>query len=603
MGEVYRARHLHLDEIRIIKVTKPDAVRRGGSSRAGSRRRRASRRSCATRTSPPSTTSRACPTAPSTWCGSSSTASRSKPGCAGHGPLPAARALDVARQVLAGLAEIHAQGIVHRDLSPDNIMLRESAGRAAPGQDHRPRHRQARRRRVRSQMTGTGLFLGKLKYCSPEQAGALPPGETLDARSDLYSFGVVLYEMLAGKAAVRVADARGILGKHLHAAPPPLDTSPAAAARSARGSRDRQAMRSRRIATGVFATAEEFRRALAALEPAAQPTVAMRRRPPHRERRPFPFAAAAAHPLAGALAGYAVILVSRRGRRAGGRARRTSTPKRKRRRPSPLRRRRRTRPPARSVAAGGSRALPRLEPQRGRPVGGRARRRPRAPRRRPARRRPAPIRRRGRRGAVEPPATMARRRDPLSRVPRRLARPPSGAPGLRGARTGSRRESLRRRRIRTTRSTAEIAETLPAFLRPQADRALDLDRRRAARSRFLLRPTSSSSSLRPTRSSSGGSRSAPSAQRPDGREPGRPELRTELAGASRGRAASRSDPPSLPARRTEDLVERHLRRQALEGEEPELRARRSGRGRRRRWRGRSRCRPAARRTPPGARRR
>ena len=65
-----------------------------------------------------------------------------------YGPLPASRALDVARQVLAGLAEIHAQGIVHRDLSPDNIMLRREPGRAAPRQDHRPRHRQTRRGRV-----------------------------------------------------------------------------------------------------------------------------------------------------------------------------------------------------------------------------------------------------------------------------------------------------------------------------------------------------------------------------------------------------------------------------------------------------------------------
>ena len=74
MGEVYRARHLHLDEIRIIKVTKPDASGEGPRSRAGSRRRRAWRRSCGTRTSPRSTTSRASPTAPSTWSGSSSTA-------------------------------------------------------------------------------------------------------------------------------------------------------------------------------------------------------------------------------------------------------------------------------------------------------------------------------------------------------------------------------------------------------------------------------------------------------------------------------------------------------------------------------------------------
>ena len=74
-------------------------------------------------------------------------------------------------------------------------------------------------------MTGTGLFLGKLKYCSPEQAGALPEGEAVDGRSDLYSFGVVLYEMLAGRPPFESQTPEGYLGKHLHAAPPPLDTT------------------------------------------------------------------------------------------------------------------------------------------------------------------------------------------------------------------------------------------------------------------------------------------------------------------------------------------------------------------------------------------
>jgi hypothetical protein len=74
-------------------------------------------------------------------------------------------------------------------------------------------------------MTGTGLFLGKLKYCSPEQAGSLSAGETLDGRSDLYSLGLILYEMLAGRPPFEAQTPQEYLGKHLHTAPPPLDTA------------------------------------------------------------------------------------------------------------------------------------------------------------------------------------------------------------------------------------------------------------------------------------------------------------------------------------------------------------------------------------------
>ena len=224
MGEVYRARHVHLDEIRIIKVTKPDPLGEGSEPRRFQEEAR-----IATLVRHPNVAAlydfSRMPDGASYYMvwefinGITLEAWLKK-----YGPLPVARALDVAQQVLAGLAEIHAQGIVHRDLSPDNIMLKEL-------QDGRLQAKIidlgiAKRLAAESlQMTGTGMFVGKLKYCSPEQAGALPRGQTVDGRSDLYSFGVVLYEMLSGRPPFESQTPEGYLGMHLHQAPPPLDTT------------------------------------------------------------------------------------------------------------------------------------------------------------------------------------------------------------------------------------------------------------------------------------------------------------------------------------------------------------------------------------------
>ncbi|HEY1434388.1 MAG TPA: protein kinase, partial [Thermoanaerobaculia bacterium] len=223
MGEVYRVRHLHLDEIRIIKVTKPDVTADGAPARRFQEEAR-----LATLVRHPSVAalydfSRQADGSYymvweyidgltlETWLRR-------------HGKLAPAGALEVARQVLAGLSEIHAQGIVHRDISPDNIMLRELPG----GRLQAKVIDLGIAKRVAAeslQMTSTGLFLGKLKYCSPEQAGALSPEEGLDARTDVYSFGVVLYEMLSGKAPFESSTPEGYIGKHLHTPAPPLDVA------------------------------------------------------------------------------------------------------------------------------------------------------------------------------------------------------------------------------------------------------------------------------------------------------------------------------------------------------------------------------------------
>src|SRR4051794_1994127 len=77
-------------------------------------------------------------------------------------------------------------------------------------------------------LTQTGMFLGKLKYASPEQAGFLKEGEHLDPRSDLYSFGIVMYEMLAGRAPFQATNPHGYILKHVTEKPLPIhDLNPA----------------------------------------------------------------------------------------------------------------------------------------------------------------------------------------------------------------------------------------------------------------------------------------------------------------------------------------------------------------------------------------
>ncbi|HEY7862141.1 MAG TPA: serine/threonine-protein kinase [Thermoanaerobaculia bacterium] len=223
MGEVYRARHMHLDEIRIIKVTKPDALGEGPEPKRFQQEAR-----LAAQVRHPNVA--ALYDFARLTDGSFYMVWEYIDGITleerlrRHGPMPPAQALEVARQILAGLGEIHAKSIVHRDISPDNILVRE-----LPGGNLQAKIIDlgiAKRVAAESmQMTGTGMFLGKLKYCSPEQAGSLSGGQTVDARSDLYSFGVVLYEMLTGRAPFESQTPEGYLGKHLHETPPPLDTS------------------------------------------------------------------------------------------------------------------------------------------------------------------------------------------------------------------------------------------------------------------------------------------------------------------------------------------------------------------------------------------
>jgi serine/threonine-protein kinase len=133
----------------------------------------------------------------------------------GRGPAPIKVAIDYARNILAALAAAHKQGIVHRDIKPHNVLIGAEGrlkvtdfGIARSGA---------------SQMTEVGSIIGTAQYLSPEQARGAP----VDQTSDLYSVGVVLYEMLTGQVPFTGDTPLEIAMKHLSEVPkPPSELRP-----------------------------------------------------------------------------------------------------------------------------------------------------------------------------------------------------------------------------------------------------------------------------------------------------------------------------------------------------------------------------------------
>ena len=132
-----------------------------------------------------------------------------------RGPLPPAQAIEISIQVLTGLADAHAKGIIHRDIKPSNIIVTEQgvvkivdfglAKIAGAGQ-----------------LTQTGATLGTAGYMSPEQA----LGRPVDHRGDLWSVGIVLYEMLMGRSPFVADSFAGLLFSVVNNPPQPMDGIP-----------------------------------------------------------------------------------------------------------------------------------------------------------------------------------------------------------------------------------------------------------------------------------------------------------------------------------------------------------------------------------------
>ncbi len=134
--------------------------------------------------------------------------------------LPLGRAVALMQQICAGVGAAHRRQIVHRDLKPDNIIV------VPPSSDHETETvkvvdfgiAKLRDLATTQALTETGMIIGTPFYMSPEQCR----GDELDARSDVYSLGVMFYEMIAGMRPFNAPTPTGVIAKHLTQAPPPL---------------------------------------------------------------------------------------------------------------------------------------------------------------------------------------------------------------------------------------------------------------------------------------------------------------------------------------------------------------------------------------------
>jgi len=234
--------------------------------------------------------------------------------------LPVDEALQIAREVADALAYAHGQGVIHRDIKPENILL--SGGHALVADFGIAR---ALRQAGGERLTETGMAVGTAAYMSPEQAS----GERQhDGRSDIYSLGCVLYEMLAGEPPYTGPTAQAIIVKRLSEPVPQLRHVRASVSESVEHAVTQSLAP---IAADRFASAAEFARALqqaTVITPTTLPTelLAPARglptgRPPApagRARRQVPVAAMAL--VLGVLIGLGVLFAWRRGHAGVGEA-------------------------------------------------------------------------------------------------------------------------------------------------------------------------------------------------------------------------------------------------------------------------------------------
>src|SRR5207248_7015663 len=199
-----------------------------------------------------------------------------------NGPAPVERALELGIQIARGLVCAHERGLIHRDVKPQNVLLN------GDGQAKVTDFGIARSRDVQQGMTQTGTVLGTSDYIAPEQA----QGQRVDEHTDVYSLGVVLYELLTNEVPFPGENFVAVAMRHINEPPPPVrdkrpDVSPRLEAAVQRAMAKRPEDR--------FQTMAEFCRELEANLAEAQGTVVMgappkvrRARAPRRGMNPWP---------------------------------------------------------------------------------------------------------------------------------------------------------------------------------------------------------------------------------------------------------------------------------------------------------------------------
>jgi serine/threonine protein kinase len=264
MGEIFKVRHIHLNELRVIKIMRPNvAADDQGMQRFLQEARTSTMIKHRNLAMLYDFAQLEDGSYYMVWEFIDGT--NIQKWIAQNGPIPPRLTIEIAIQTLNGLEHLHSMGLIHRDISPENIML---------SQDHNGKllvkvidfgiAKQLGEGEGNQGLTQTGMFLGKLKYASPEQAGFLKEGERLDPRSDLYSFGIVMYEMLAGRAPFQATNPHGYILKHVTEKPAPIiQTNPEAKVPAQLESIIMRALEKNRDTR--YATAGEFARALEAI--------------------------------------------------------------------------------------------------------------------------------------------------------------------------------------------------------------------------------------------------------------------------------------------------------------------------------------------------